>query len=438
MLFSVLAVGFPAVVLCLVLLWGNPYSLDHKLEGTAFVVVSWLGLSFSARGSFVHSLRVLANVVSSMKEEDFSFRATQALEGDALGELAIEINSLARALEEERLGVLEAASLLRKVMTEAGAVILTFSPEGRVHLLNKSAAKLLGRDEEQILHRTASELGIEDLLRGQASETITRTFGNMEKRWLVRRTWFRQHGIQHRLVVLSEASEALRAEERSAWQRLVRVLSHEINNSLAPIKSITRTLSRMPAIAALPAEAQEQLSYGLEVIGSRAESLNRFLQNYARLARLPNPNKQVFDLAALMHHVSNLESRLAVTIYGGPAVRVNMDRDQMEQVFINLIKNAAEAVLVVPQAHPSQGSVVVSWGAFGTDLEVLIRDRGVGLQATENLFVPFYTTKQTGAGIGLIFSRQIVENHEGQLAIRNRSDANGCEVILRIPHCIVH
>jgi nitrogen fixation/metabolism regulation signal transduction histidine kinase len=438
MLFSILAAGFFPAVLCLILLWSNPYSLDHKLEATAFTLIFWLGLSFSARGAVVSSLRVLANVVSSLKEEDFSLRATQALKGDALGELAIEINSLARALEEQRLHTLEGASLLRKVMTEAEAVILAFSPDNRIHLLNKAATELLGKSEEQIMHRTASELGIEDLLRGRTSETITRTFGNMEKRWLVRRTWFRQHGIQHRLVVLSEASEALRAEEHSAWQRLVRVLSHEINNSLAPIKSISRTLSRIPSLAALPQEAQEQLSCGLEVIGSRAESLNRFLQNYAQLAKLPRPTKQVFELAALMHQVSNLESRLAVTVHGDPAVRVNMDPDQMEQVIINLIKNAVEAVLILSESRSVQDPVVASWGVSGANLEVFIRDRGVGLQTTENLFVPFYTTKQTGAGIGLILCRQIVENHGGQMAIRNRNDVKGCEVILRIPECVVH
>lgn len=437
MLFSILAAGLPAVVFCLVLLWSNSYSLDHKLEGTAFALVSWLGLSFSARRSFVYSLRVLANVVSSIKEEDFSFRATQALKGDALGELAIEINSLARALEEERLVALEGASLLRKVMAEAGAVILAFSPEGKVYLFNKAFTQLLGKSEEQILHRTAAELGIEDLLGVQASETITRTFGNMEKRWLVRRTWFRQHGIQHRLVLLSEASEALRAEEHSAWQRLVRVLSHEINNSLAPLKSISRTLSRMPEIGALPPDAQEQLIYGLDVIGSRAESLNRFLQNYAQLAKISHPDKQVFDLAELMHQVSSLESRLPVAVGEDPPVRVKMDRDQMAQALINLIKNAADAVLIVPRMQSFPDSVVVSWKCSGTNLEVTIRDRGIGVQTTENLFVPFYTTKQTGAGIGLILSRQIVENHGGQLAIRNRDDVRGCEVVLRIPECIV-
>jgi nitrogen fixation/metabolism regulation signal transduction histidine kinase len=436
-LFSVLVAGFPAVVLCLVLLWVNPYSLDHKLEGTAFAVLSWLGLSLSARGTFIGSLRVLSNVVSSMKEEDFSFRATGASQGDAFGELAIEINTLARALEEERLGALEGANLLRKVMTEAGAVILAFSPEGKVHLVNKAATDLLAKDEEHILHRTASELGIEDLVEGQPSETIARTFRNMEKRWLIRRTWFRQHGVQHRLIVLSEVSEALRAEERSAWQRLVRVLSHEINNSLAPIKSISRTLSRMPELAGLPSGAKEQLSHGLDVIGNRAESLNRFLQSYAQLARLPRPNKQVFELASLVHQVCSLESRLPIRAVDGPVIRVNMDRGQLEQALINLIKNAVESVLTLPSAPLFKNSVVVSWNSSGNDVEVLIRDRGVGLQATENLFVPFYTTKQTGTGIGLILSRQIVENHGGQLTIQNRNDVHGCEVVLRLPQCVV-
>jgi two-component system, NtrC family, nitrogen regulation sensor histidine kinase NtrY len=436
----VLAAGFPAAALCLILLWTTSYSLDHKLEGAAFTLISWIGLSFLARDRVIYSLRVLANVISSIKEEDFSFRATKAVavEGDAFGELAIEINALAQALEEQRLGALEGASLLRKVMTNAGAAIFAFTPDARVYLVNKAALELLGCHEEQVLGRTASELGIEDLLAGQLSETITRAFGLVEKRWLLRRTWFRQHGIQHRLVLLSEASEALRAEERSAWQRLIRVLSHEINNSLAPIKSITHTLSRMPIISVLPADAKEQMSYGLEVIGSRADSLNRFLQSYAQLAKLPQPNKQVFELGELVHHVSNMESRVAVTVQGGSNVRVNLDRAQMEQAFINLIKNAADAVLAANQPEPWPDSIVISWGVSASNLEIFIRDRGVGIQTTENLFVPFYTTKQTGTGIGLILCRQILENHGGQLAIRNRTDGIGCEVILRIPDCRVH
>jgi nitrogen fixation/metabolism regulation signal transduction histidine kinase len=418
-------------------LWTNQYSLDHKLEGTAFILVSWLGLSFSAYQAFISPIRVLANVVGSLREEDFSFRATRAIEGDALGELAIEINRLARALEEERLGTLEAASLLRKVMTEASAAIFAFSPDGRIHLLNRAAAALLGGPEERILHGNAREFGIEDLLSGPSSETITRSFGNMEKRWLLRRSWFRQHGIQHRLVVMSEASEALRAEERSAWQRLIRVLSHEINNSLAPIKSIARTLTRMPEIATLPPQAYTHLSHGLEVISSRAESLNRFLQNYAKLANLPPPDRHACDMGAVVQHVTSLDSQYPVTVREGPTVQVYLDSDQMKHVLINLVKNAAEAVLLKPQPYPLQDSVVVSWAVLGPDVKIFVRDQGVGLSGTDNLFVPFFTTKPDGSGIGLVFCRQVVERHGGQMTIRNRNDTEGCEVVVIIPDCVV-
>src|SRR5215472_6036187 len=437
LLFSVLAAGLPAVGLCLILLWTNQYSLIHKLEGTAFILVSWLGLSFSAQEAIINPIRVLANVVGSLREEDFSFRATRAIEGDALGELAIEINRLARALEEERLGTLEATSLLRKVMAEASAAIFAFSPDGRIHLVNQAASALLGKRAEQILHRNAKELGIEDLLSGPPSQTITRSFGIIEKRWLLRRSWFRQRGIQHRLVVLSEASEALRAEERMAWQRLVRVLSHEINNSLAPIKSIARTLSRMPAIASLPQQVYSNLTHGLEVISSRAESLNRFLQSYAQLAKLPPPRRHACDIGTVVRHVACLESRHPVMVQEGPVVQANLDPDQMKHALINLVKNAVESVLLKAQPYPLPDSVVVSWTVLGTDLKIHVLDHGVGLPKTENLFVPFFTTKPEGSGIGLIFCRQIVEQHGGQMTIRNRKDNHGCEVVVTIPDCVV-
>jgi two-component system nitrogen regulation sensor histidine kinase NtrY len=437
LLFSVMLAGLVPVLLCLVLLWANQYTIDHKLEGTALILTFWIARSFSAQQKFIHSLRVLTNVVGSLKEEDFAVRAGQAVEGDAFGELAIEINGLARALEEERLEVLEAASLLRTVMAEAGTAIMTFSPDGSVYLLNRAAASLLNGTEERLRHSTAAELGIEDLLEGPGSETITRAFGGVERRWLVRRTWFRRHGIQHRLLVLSEASAALRAEERLAWQRLIRVLGHEINNSLAPIKSIAHTLARLSAQVTLPPEVHHNLLHGLEVISGRAESLNRFLQNYSQLAKLPPPNKRNFELSAVIQRVTSLESRLPIVTAGGPNVMVNMDSDQIEHALINLLKNAVEAVLIRPASEHHPDSVAVSWTTANRDLNIFIRDRGIGLPQTENLFVPFYTTKKTGSGIGLILCRQVVENHGGQITIRNRMDTQGCEVRVRIPSCIV-
>lgn len=430
----VLLTGLPGVALCYLLLWRNPYSLDHKIEGTVTVLVLWLGLSVSARDLVIRSIQALSNVVAALKEDDFSFRATEAVTGDALGELAIEINSLSKALERERIGALESASLLRKVMSETGTAIFAFSPDERVRLLNRGGAIFLGRPERKILHMTAEELGISNLLEGPTSETISWPPGSFDRRWIVRRAHFRQHGVPHRLVVVAEASEALRAEERLAWQKLIRVLGHEFNNSLAPIKSLARTLARMAQnSAALPEDDRQNFTHGLEVIADRAESLNRFLQSFTHLAKLPQPQKRPVPLRALTDHVINLESRLGIFQFGGPEIDVEVDRAQMEQALINLTRNAVESVLTISATEVPPDAVSIAWDAAGGYINIWIRDKGLGLSGSENLWVPFYTTKLHGSGIGLLLSRQIIEAHGGMLSLRNRDDVTGCEVHIRLP-----
>jgi nitrogen fixation/metabolism regulation signal transduction histidine kinase len=432
LLLSVLSAGLPSVLLALWLLWKNPYSLDHQIEGTFLVVGLWLGLSISARNRVVGSIRVLSAVVGAVKEEDFSFRATLAAADDALGDLAIEINNLACALEDQRLGAIETANLLQKVMMEAGAVVFAFSAEGKVRLVNAAGAEFLGFRQDRIIGSTAKELGITELLEGPPSGTVSRSVSGVERRWIVRRTHFRQHGMPHRLAVLSEASQALRAEERMAWQRIIRVLGHEINNSLAPIKSIARTLARIMAHSKLPQEFSENFIHGLDVIGTRAESLNGFLQSYAKLARLPSPAMEVVALPQLIARVVSLESRISITVHPGPDVKLFVDPSQWEQVLINLVRNAVDAILMKENAAVDQDSVTIAW-TVGANLELWIRDRGIGLPKTENLFVPFYTTKEAGSGIGLPLSRQIIESHGGSLTLRNRFDGEGCEAEIRLP-----
>jgi two-component system nitrogen regulation sensor histidine kinase NtrY len=436
LLLSILLSGLPGVVLSCILLWNSSYSFIHKTEITALLVLLWTTMSISTRRNVIDSLHVLSNVISSMEEEDFSVRAALTSRRGALGELARNINSLAQALEVERLGTLEAESLLRKVLFEVDTAIFAFSPDGRLRLLNRAAVSFLGKDEKSALNLTAQELGVADLLRGPLSETIYRSRQHDDKRWIVRRAHFRQQGVRHDLVVLSEASEILRAEERLAWQRIIRVLGHEINNSLAPIRSLTRTLLRMASATQLPANFRENLNQGMEVIGGRAESLNRFLQGYALLAKLPAPTPHMFILHTLVERVTALESRIAIKVIPGPKIRIHADSDQLQQALINILRNAVDAVLLKSQQVAPE-SVTMSWQSQAADLIISVRDCGVGLADTENLFVPFYTTKENGSGIGLLLSRQIVEGHRGTLSIRNRSDAPGCEVELRLPQCVV-
>ena len=437
LLASVLSSGVPGIALSLVLLWYGSYSLDHKLEFTLLAMVLWLVLSVSTRDAVVNSLRGLSNVVAAMKDEDFSFRATEAISGDALGDLAVEINSLSYALAEERLGSLETANLLRKVMAEAGAIIFAFSADERVRIINRAGLEFLRKKEEGVLNHTAQELGIQDLLEGSDWEVVSRPDSGGEKRWIIRRARFRQQGQPHRLILLTEASEALRAEERLAWQRLIRVLSHEINNSLAPIKTIAGTLGRMSSNAQLPRSLAEDLGYGLGVIRDRADSLGRFLQSYAQLAKLPTPTRRVVSLGDLMERIATLEPRLAVKIIPGSNVLVEVDPDQIEQALINLVKNATDSVLLVSEKNIGPEAVTLSWSVHSHDVEILVRDEGLGLTKTENLFVPFFTTKESGSGIGLLLSRQIIEAHHGTLVLKNRLDRPGCLVEIRLATCVV-
>lgn len=435
--FSVLLAGAPGVIFTLLLLWSSGYSLDHKIEGTVLTLLLWLGLTAYARNQVVNSLRVLSNVIAAVKDEDFSFRASQAFAGDAMGDLALEINNLSRALAEERLGVVETTNLLRKVIGEAGTIIFAFSPDGRLRIVNAGGERFLGRREEEIINSTAAELGIEDLVEGPAWQVVSRENSGVVQRWIVRRASFRQHGEPHRLIVLSDASEALRAEERVAWQRLIRVLSHEINNSLAPIRTIARTLGRMAAHTVLPRSISGDLSHGLEVIHERADSLGRFLQSYTRVAQVPVPARRPVALDSLIARVATLESRLGVSIVPGPKIHIYVDPDQLEQALINLIKNAADAVLLASDQDFSRQAVTVGWTAHSKDVTISICDEGIGLTDTENLFVPFYTTKQTGSGVGLLLSRQIIEAHKGTLTLRNRRERSGCEVEVKLPMCIL-
>lgn len=422
-----LGAGLPGVVIALALLWTSDYTTKVQLTLTLFIVVIWLGYSFALRERVVRPLQTISNLLAALREGDYSIRARGVDHEDALADVMLEVNALGETLREQRLGALEATALLRTVMAKIDVAVFAFDMDERLRLVNDAGERLMGLPAERLLGRSAMEVGLEECLRGEPTRTLQITSDEGVGRWGVSRSSFRERGLPHQLLVLSNLSRALREEERQAWKRLVRVLGHELNNSLAPIKSIAGSLESLLRREPRPVDLEEDMQRGLAVIAARAEALSRFMEAYARLARLPSPKLEPLEVSAWIHRVAGLETRLNVTVTPGPDVVIYADGDQLDQLLINLLRNAVDASL------ENEGNVMISWGRNGTHLDVWIEDEGPGLSNTANLFVPFFTTKPAGTGIGLVLSRQIAEAHGGSLTLENRDGGEGCQAHLRLP-----
>ena len=428
-LLSLLA-GFPAVALCAFLLWYDGYSAQVQWTVDLLLVLLWLGISFNLKTRIVRPLQTLSNILAAIREGDYSIRGRRALSGDALGEVMLEVNDLGQTLREQRLGAMEATALLRTVMAEIDVAVFAFDGEQRLQLVNRAGEKLLAQPSARLLGRTSDELGLSACLSRPADpgpHTMQMVFPGGVGRWDIRHSTFREGGQQHQLLVLTDLSQTLREEERTAWQRLLRVLGHELNNSLAPIKSVAGSLADLMGREPEPPDWREDMHRGLAVISSRADSLARFVESYSKLARLPPPRLEPLKIGVLVSRVASLETRLPVNVVSGPELVVQGDDVQLEQLLINLVRNAVDASM---ETH---GRVEVGWQQKNGQVEVWIRDEGPGLASTANLFVPFFTTKAEGSGIGLVLSRQIAEAHGGTLTLENRQQLRGCEARLRLP-----
>ncbi len=419
--------GLPAVIAALVLVWTGDHASRTQWTVSVFVLGGWIGILVAMRDRLVRPLHAVSNMLEALREGDYSLRTRAPAKDDALGLILHEVNQLAQSFHDQRLDALEASNLLTRVMTVIDVALFAFDDRDCLRLINRAGEDLLGRRESDLLGRTADDLGLSECLLGQTPRVMDVGVADGLGRWELRRRSFRWEGRPHRLVVLADLSQVLREEERMAWQRLIRVLSHEINNSLTPIKSIASSLTALVEKDETLGDSSDDVREGLRVIAGRSEALGRFMSSYARLAKLPPPQRRELSVEQWVRRVASLESRLPVEVRDGPDVVIEADGDQLDQLLINLLDNAVDAAL------ETGGAVRMGWADTDGHVEVWVEDDGPGLAQTANLFVPFFTTKPKGSGIGLALSRQIAEAHGGRVRLNNRLDGTGCIAEVWLP-----
>ena len=416
----------PSAALISLWLWAPPSGPARWLL-LGLAVLLTLAAAVRLRARVVYPLYTLSNLLEALREGDYSLRGSRARRGDPVGDVIWEVNALAQTLRDQRLRVEETTALLAKVIGAIDIAIFSFDEQQRLRLLNPAGERLLGREARAALGSTAAALGLDDALQIETAALTNRSFAGGSGRFELRHFSFREGGRPQQLLAITDLSRTLREEERQAWQRLIRVLGHELNNSLAPIKSLAGTLAQLLGREPLPDDWREDVEGGLRLIAERADALSRFMQRYAQLARLPPPKRRAFDLRQLLAQVVAFEQRLPVQLTSGPPLMIEADPDQLEQALINLIRNAVDAAL------PEHGAVEVRAERVGDAVRIDVLDEGLGLAGTDNLFVPFFTTKPGGSGIGLVLARQIAEAHGGSLALENRNDRRGCIARLALP-----
>lgn len=425
----VLAGGLPSLTAAAVAILYLPLSPYPKALLLSLLTVILVACAAVVRSRVRFHLLTLVNLTEAVRLGEYMLRGSQANRNDAMGSLVANINAISGALQQQRVETQETRHLLNKVLSEVDVAILAFDKSLELRLANNMALRLLALEEHEAIGKSSSTLGMDFLLSDDdaPSEAFEYDFPGASGTWRVQRSQHLERGNSFRLLFIVDLRAALRAKELNIWKRLIQVISHEVNNSITPIISLSATAQSLLSDVNLDDELAGELNGALELIAQRSQHLHYFVRRYAEMARLPAPNKILTDISPLLSRLPSLvsDTRVTLDLPPGPLLAY-CDPIQLDLVLVNLMKNAREAML-------EAGVISVRGREERGFWHVEISDEGVGVINRANLFVPFYSTKKNGNGIGLIVSRQIVESHGGSLGLRNRSDRSGCIAEIRLP-----
>ena len=423
---------FASVPLLVLLLWVMIYAelsiyltLLIALLGVILVVI--VNLKIYQKSAY--QFRSLSNLLEAMIQGDYTLRATSGGQEGALQELVVSINSLANRLSSQRTESIESQLLLKTVIQNIDVAIIAIDNESQLIFSNPAAEKLIDDKSKASMSALLAQIADRKTLVTGESLVAELSLGHTTGKYHIHVDSFRLDGEPQKILFITDVRDILRQEERNAWQSLVRVISHEINNSLAPIASISQTLSKLSQQLQIDNDSRSDLISGLGIIEQRARSLTHFIDSYRKLAKLPAPQMVATSLQEMLQKIIGLFEENLILIESSQDRVIAIDPVQMEQVFINLLKNACEA----QSQSKSNQQIKISWREAASRLAIEILDNGVGLRNQENLFVPFYTTKKQGTGVGLLLCRQIIEAHGGSLILENREDNSGCRVKISLP-----